>query len=45
MDYLGESGIGAWATVTPEQAAEADKISAMMTGDDVEDGRAWEESL
>jgi len=32
MDYLGESGIGAWSLVTPEQAAEVDKVSAMMNG-------------
>ena len=30
MDYLGESGIGSWSAVTPEQAAQADKIAAMM---------------
>ncbi len=28
MDYLGESGIGAWAYGTPEQAAQAGKVSA-----------------
>jgi beta-galactosidase len=30
MDYLGESGIGAWAYGTPEQAAVAAKFSGMM---------------
>jgi beta-galactosidase len=30
MDYLGESGIGAWAYGTPEQVAMAGKISGMM---------------
>ncbi len=30
MDYLGESGIGAWAYGTPEQVAIAGKISGMM---------------
>ncbi len=30
MDYLGESGIGAWSYVTPEQAQIADKVGAMM---------------
>jgi beta-galactosidase len=28
MDYLGESGIGSWAYGTPEQAAQAGKVSA-----------------
>jgi beta-galactosidase len=31
MDYLGESGIGAWAYGTPEQAAQVGKISAAMS--------------
>ena len=31
MDYLGESGIGAWSYGTPEQAKLADQISAMMS--------------
>lgn len=30
MDYLGESGIGAWSYGTPEQAKMADQMSAMM---------------
>ena len=30
MDYLGESGIGAWGYGTPEQAAQAGKISSAM---------------
>jgi beta-galactosidase len=30
MDYLGESGIGAWAYGTPEQAAMAGKFAGMM---------------
>ena len=30
MDYLGESGIGAWTYATPEQAQMTDKMSAMM---------------
>jgi beta-galactosidase len=30
MDYLGESGIGAWTYATPEQAKMADQMSAMM---------------
>jgi beta-galactosidase len=32
MDYLGESGIGAWAYGTPEQAAQAGKVSAVLSG-------------
>jgi beta-galactosidase len=31
MDYLGESGIGAWSYGTPEQAKLADQISAMIS--------------
>ena len=31
MDYLGESGIGAWAYGTPEQAAQAGKVSAAIS--------------
>ncbi len=30
MDYLGESGIGSWSYATPEQAAQAAQVSAMM---------------
>ncbi|MCC7174416.1 MAG: DUF4982 domain-containing protein [Bryobacterales bacterium] len=30
MDYLGESGIGAWSFGTPEQATQASKMSAFM---------------
>ncbi|HLY42173.1 MAG TPA: glycoside hydrolase family 2 TIM barrel-domain containing protein [Terracidiphilus sp.] len=30
MDYLGESGIGAWSYATPEQAKTADRMSGMM---------------
>lgn len=30
MDYLGESGIGAWAYATPEQAAQAAKMMSGM---------------
>jgi len=30
MDYLGESGIGAWSYGTPEQAKAADQMSGMM---------------
>ena len=30
MDYLGESGVGAWAYGTPEQAAMAGKFASMM---------------
>ena len=30
MDYLGESGIGAWVYGTPEQAATAGKFAGMM---------------
>ena len=32
MDYLGESGIGAWGYGTPEQAAQAGKISSAIQG-------------
>jgi len=32
MDYLGESGIGAWTYGTPEQAKMAEGISGMMSG-------------
>ena len=32
MDYLGESGIGAWAYGTPEQAAQAGNVMAGMQG-------------
>lgn len=32
MDYLGESGIGAWAYGTPEQAAQAGKMMSGMQG-------------
>ena len=31
MDYLGESGIGAWSYATPEQAKMADQMTAMMS--------------
>jgi beta-galactosidase len=31
MDYLGESGIGAWSYGTPEQAKAAPQISGMMS--------------
>ena len=31
MDYLGESGIGAWAYGTPEQAAQAGNVSAAIS--------------
>jgi len=31
MDYLGESGIGAWGYGTPQQAAQAGKIPAAMS--------------
>jgi beta-galactosidase len=31
MDYLGESGIGAWAYGTPEQAAQTEKVSAALS--------------
>ena len=36
MDYIGESGIGAWTYGTPEQAKTAEQMSGMManTGDD-----------
>ena len=37
MDYLGESGIGAWAYGTPEQVAIAGKISGMMQDTSVVD--------
>ena len=30
MDYLGESGIGSWSFVSPEQAEQAAQIGAMM---------------
>ncbi|MDW5265448.1 MULTISPECIES: glycoside hydrolase family 2 TIM barrel-domain containing protein [Acidobacteriaceae] len=30
MDYLGESGIGSWSYVTPEEAGQVDKVAAMM---------------
>ncbi len=30
MDYLGESGIGSWAYITPEQAKQAMQIGPMM---------------
>ena len=30
MDYLGESGIGSWSSVAPEQAAQVDQVAAMM---------------
>ena len=30
MDYLGESGIGSWSYATPEQAAGAAQVAAMM---------------
>jgi beta-galactosidase len=30
MDYLGESGIGAWTYATPEQAKMTDQMSSMM---------------
>ncbi len=32
MDYLGESGIGAWQYGTPEQAKMADGMAGMMAG-------------
>jgi beta-galactosidase len=32
MDYLGESGIGAWQYGTPQQAAMADGAAVMMAG-------------
>ena len=32
MDYLGESGIGAWQYGTPEQARMAEGMSGMMSG-------------
>ncbi len=32
MDYLGESGIGAWGYGTGEQAAQAGKVSSAMQG-------------
>lgn len=31
MDYLGESGIGAWAYATPEKAKMAEQMSGMMS--------------
>jgi beta-galactosidase len=37
MDYLGESGIGAWMYGTPEQAAQAAKISTFMQDSSVID--------
>ena len=30
MDYLGESGIGSWSSVSPEQAAQAAQAAGMM---------------
>lgn len=30
MDYLGESGIGSWSYVTPEQAAQVAQVASMM---------------
>jgi beta-galactosidase len=30
MDYLGESGIGAWIYATPQEAAQADQVAKMM---------------
>ena len=30
MDYLGESGIGSWSYRTPEEAAQAEQVIAMM---------------
>jgi beta-galactosidase len=37
MDYLGESGIGAWTYGTPEQAKMAEQASATMMGTDTID--------
>lgn len=37
MDYLGESGIGAWAVGTPEQAQEAGQIMGAMLSTSVVD--------
>ncbi|HYK34781.1 glycoside hydrolase family 2 TIM barrel-domain containing protein [Alloacidobacterium sp.] len=31
MDYLGESGIGSWSYMTPEQAAQVDQVVSMMS--------------
>jgi len=32
MDYLGESGIGSWSYLTPEDAAKADQAQQMLRG-------------
>jgi beta-galactosidase len=37
MDYLGESGIGAWQYGTPEQAKMADGMAGMMSGTEMID--------
>lgn len=38
MDYLGESGIGAWSYVPPQQAKMAERMSGAMMGTEMVDG-------